>query len=46
VETLALNINCSPVIKVDMCPIYEAMTMYVQGGSNMTGTVTGLFTHK
>ena len=26
-ETLVLNVNCSPMMKVDGCPIYEAMTM-------------------
>ena len=26
-ETLALNVDCSPMMKVYGCPIYEAMTM-------------------
>jgi hypothetical protein len=30
-ENLALNVNCSPIIRVDECPIYEAMTMYITG---------------
>ena len=30
-ETLALCVDCSPIMKVDGCPIYEAMTTHITG---------------